>query len=57
MGVGDDWYQLWKAKDDALRGFTEIDGRKKNGLPTDGPTDRPTDRRTDTPSYRVAVRN
>ena len=49
MGVREDWYPLWEAQDDYLRGFTGMDERKKNSLPTDGWTDRRTDGRTDGP--------
>ena len=56
MGVRDDWYPLWEASDDSLRGFTGIDERKKNGLPTDGSTDGPTDRPMDRPTDRPTDR-
>ena len=50
MGVGDDWYPLWEAQDDSLRGLTGIDERKKDGLRRD----RPTDKRREKNSFRVA---
>ena len=57
QGVTDDWYPLWEAQVDSLRGFTGIDERKKKRVTagwTNQLTERPTDGQTDKTSFRVA---